>query len=135
MARLSQKQNPPTPNLDLSARGKTRVLFVCGRNQWRSPTAQRIYRNDERIEVRSAGVASSAKRRLSEKDLAWADRVLVMEQKHAAAIRQRFRNLVDLPAIAVLDIPDDFRFMDAELIRLLRERVEDEIGDLIAPGE
>ena len=34
---------------------KPHVLFVCGRNQWRSPTAARIYANDQRIEVRSAG--------------------------------------------------------------------------------
>lgn len=119
----------------MSDQGKPRILFVCGRNQWRSPTAEKIYRDDHRIEVRSAGIASSAKRRVSEKDLDWADCVLVMEREHAAVIRQRFRDLGDLPAIAVLDIPDDFRFMDAELVRLLRERVEDEIEDLIQQVE
>src|SRR5512139_3631699 len=34
------------------------ILFVCGRNKWRSPTAERLYRNDNRIEVRSAGVST-----------------------------------------------------------------------------
>lgn len=118
----------------MKSRGKPRILFVCGRHQWRSPTAEKIYRDDDRIEVRSVGVASAAKRRLSEKDLTWADRVLVMEQKHASMIRQRFRILKDLPSIVSLDIPDEFLFMDAELVRLLQERVEDEIDELIQPG-
>jgi predicted protein tyrosine phosphatase len=113
----------------LSGRGKPRVLFVCSRNQWRSPTAERIYRNDPRIEVRSAGVASSAKRRLSEKDLTWADLVLVMERKHAAFIRQQYQNHPDLPALVSLDIPDEYRFMDSELVQLLRDKIESEIQD------
>jgi len=29
------------------------VLFVCSKNQWRSPTAEAIYRRDERVSVRS----------------------------------------------------------------------------------
>lgn len=111
----------------MNGQGKPRFLFVCGRNQWRSPTAERIYRNDPRVEVRSAGVASSAKRRVSEKDLAWADLVLVMERKHAASIRKNFQNLPNLPPIYSLEIPDEYRFMDDELVRLLRERVEDKL--------
>jgi predicted protein tyrosine phosphatase len=37
------------------------VLFICSCNQWRSPTAERVWRNDPRLSVRSAGTASYAK--------------------------------------------------------------------------
>jgi len=103
---------------------RVRVLFVCGKNQWRSPTAEEIYRRDPRLEVRSAGVSPSASRRVSEKDLDWADLVLTMERKHRSRIEEQFRHRDDLPPIRVLDIPDDFQRMDPELVDLIRERVE-----------
>jgi len=56
-----------------------RVLFVCSRNQWRSPTAEAIYRNHPLVEALSAGVSSSARRRVSAKLLQLADLILVME--------------------------------------------------------
>ena len=83
------------------------LLFVCSRNKWRSPTAEAIYRHDSRVNVRSAGTSSSARRRISEKDLDWADLILVMENKHKKAIANQYRYL-DLPLIIVLDIPDDY---------------------------
>ena len=58
---------------------RLKVLFVCAMNKQRSVTAERLYRNDPRLEVRSAGVNAKAARRLSEADLNWADLVYVME--------------------------------------------------------
>jgi protein-tyrosine-phosphatase len=37
-----------------------KVLFVCSRNQWRSPTAERVFATRPGLEVRSAGVDKSA---------------------------------------------------------------------------
>ncbi len=113
---------------------RLRVLFVCGRNQWRSPTAERIHRDDPRVEVRSAGVSAGAKRRVSAKDLAWADLALVMERGHRSRIREQFRKEPDFPPIESLDIPDEFEFMDPELIRLLREGVEEWLAGWIEEG-
>ncbi len=62
------------------------LLFVCSQNKWRSPTAEANYRNDSRVNVRSAGTSSSARKRISEKDLDWADLILVMENRHKKAI-------------------------------------------------
>ena len=103
---------------------KPRILFVCGRNQWRSPTAEEIYRRDPRLDVRSAGVSPSSRQRINEKTLHWASLVLVMERKHAARIREQFSYMDELPPIESLQIPDEFVFMDPELIRLIREAVE-----------
>lgn len=66
---------------------KPHVLFVCGRNQWRSPTAARVYAGDQRMDVRSAGLGSQSRRQVTDRDVVWADLILVMEQKH----RRRFR--------------------------------------------
>lgn len=101
-----------------------RILFVCGRNQWRSPTAERIYRNDPRVSVRSAGVGGAARRVISEGDLDWADLVLVMERGHARRIREQFSHREAFPPMECLDIPDDYGFMDAELIELIRAGTE-----------
>ncbi|MGB0414695.1 MAG: hypothetical protein ACPGJU_09650 [Coraliomargarita sp.] len=60
---------------------------------------------------------------MSAKDLDWADLVLVMERKYASALRDRFRNQA-LPEIDSLEIPDEYSFMDSELIELLESGVE-----------
>lgn len=99
------------------------VLFVCSRNQWRSPTAEQVFRRGYAIDVRSAGTASSAKRLISAQDLIWADLVCVMEHKHKQRIVAAFPRLVQFKKIEVLDIPDDYQYMDSELIELLKTSV------------
>ena len=99
------------------------VLFVCSKNRWRSPTAERLWRDDQRLSVRSRGTSSRAARSLRRADLDWADLVLVMEKRHRSRIWQRFgRDCHD--SVRILDIPDDFELMDPALVRLLRDRVE-----------
>jgi predicted protein tyrosine phosphatase len=104
------------------------VLFICGRNLRRSPTAERLYRKDPRLSVRSAGVSDSSPRRVRETDLLWADLVLVMERKYAARIRSAFSHMTELPPIESLEIPDEFDLMSEELVELLRVAVEDRIA-------
>lgn len=102
----------------------TKVLFLCSRNHWRSPTAEALYQNDPRVEVQSAGISASSQRRVSERLLRWADLVLVMEHAHKSRLREHFSDLTHELRIEVLDIPDDYEFMDPELIELIRQRVE-----------
>lgn len=101
-----------------------RLLFLCSRNQWRSPTAEKVYQNDPRVEARSAGISTSARCRVSEALLRWADRVMVMEYAHKQRLRELFPKLMDELRVDVLDIPDDYAFMHPELVALIRERVE-----------
>jgi len=110
---------------------RLKILFVCAMNKQRSATAERIYRNDPRVEVRSAGVRADANRRVSEADLRWADVVFAMEQAHKRWIRNRFEGL-ELPRIDVLEIPDEFEFMDPELQEALRMMLDPEIDRLIS---
>lgn len=52
--------------------------------------------------------------------LGWADMIFCMEKKHASAVRERFpAELGDKPLI-VLRIPDDYQFMDPDLVALLQ---------------
>lgn len=108
-----------------------RVLFVCSRNRWRSPTAERIFARMPELAVRSAGTSSSARRTVSPQDLQWADVVLVMESKHRARLVERFGR--DLPPIVVLEVPDDYRFMDPELVAFLEARVPDVLASFWVP--
>lgn len=108
---------------------KMRVLFLCSRNHWRSPTAEAVYRDDPRVEVSSAGVSSAARRRVTEKLLLWADLILVMEHWQKKRLRDEFNEIYPDLNVAVLDIPDDYEFMDPALIELIRERVEPLIRD------
>jgi len=107
---------------------KIKLLFVCSRNQWRSPTAEKVYQKDPRVDVRSRGTARGAVRSLTASDLNWADLVLVMEQKHQRFIVSHFGQIVQYKPVHVLDIPDDYQFMDDELVDAIRSAVEPLIG-------
>ena len=104
-----------------------KILFVCGRNQRRSPTAERIFKDDPRMLVRSAGVSESSKRKIKQNDLDWADLILVMEPKYAARIRFQLPS-ESIPPMRSLDIPDDYEYMDDEPIELLKTAVEHELS-------
>ena len=109
---------------------RLRVLFVCSLNQWRSPTAEVLYRNDPRLDVRSAGLRTNATRHLSDADVAWAQVIFVMDDEQKVWIQKRFRS-VTLPRIHVLDIPDSLVYMDPELQRLLRLAIDPELAALL----
>lgn len=99
------------------------ILFVCSRNKWRSKTGEQIYKNDNRINVRSAGTEPSAKRKLSEKDIIWADIIFVMERKHKQRIDQKFDGASRGKEILIMEIEDNYFFMDQELIDEIRSFV------------
>lgn len=96
-------------------------LFICSRNQWRSPTAERIFAVGYGIATRSAGTSKHAKHTISLKDIAWADMIFVMEQKHKQNIKEKFPQQLQRKKVIVLDIPDEYPYMDEALIELLKE--------------
>lgn len=100
------------------------ILFICSRNQWRSPTAEKIYSRDDRVNVRSAGTSPKAKKTVNTKDIEWADIIMVMEYKHKDRLKASFTRPFQYKKIVVLDIPDEYQYMDEELVGLLRESVE-----------
>lgn len=104
------------------------VLFVCSRNQWRSPTAERVFRSHAGICVRSAGTSPNARKHVSVEDVRWADLIFVMEEKHKSRLVAEFTQLTVRKRIYVLDIPDDYKYMDPELVELLQQAVTPLLG-------
>jgi predicted protein tyrosine phosphatase len=108
---------------------RERILFVCTANVDRSRTAEDLYREDDRYEVRSAGVAPFATVVVTRDLLLWADRVFVMnerEDQHRTLIRIRFPD-VDRPLVD-LDVQDRWHRGDPELVARLTRRLRPHLG-------
>lgn len=99
------------------------ILFVCSRNKWRSATAETIYQNHSIHQVRSAGTAPSARIKINAKLVNWADLIFVMEKKHKQRINENFAEELQDKTIVILDIPDDYQYMDEELINEIELKV------------
>ncbi len=99
------------------------VLFVCSQNRLRSPTAEQVFADWPGIEVASAGLNEGADSPVTPELLAWADVIFVMEKSHRTRLQSKFRSQLKRQRIVCLNIPDDYRFMDAKLVRLLKESV------------
>ena len=95
------------------------LLFLCSFNKWRSPTAEQLWRNSPEHNVRSAGLSSKARRTVTAKDICWADIIFVMEQKHKNRLCAYFDQFVRFKNVYVLDIPDEYHYMEPELIEIL----------------
>lgn len=110
---------------------REKLLFLCSRNRWRSPTAEGLFRGHPRYDVRSAGTANGARIKVTACHLGWADRVFCMERKHADAIWERFpEECAGLPII-VLRVPDEYPAKDdPALIGHLREALAPHVPDL-----
>jgi len=76
------------------------------------------------MSVRSCGLSDSSPRKLRVADIEWASVIFVMENKHRSRILSSMSTALGQTPLHVLDIPDDYQFMDPELIDLLQERVE-----------
>ncbi|MGH1541181.1 MAG: low molecular weight protein tyrosine phosphatase family protein [Arenicella sp.] len=99
------------------------LLFICSRNQWRSPTAEKIYKQ-RGYSARSAGTSPNANRTVTMNDIRWSDQVFVMEKKHKNRLIAQFTRLLEHKTIHILDIPDDYKFMDPELIEVLEDTID-----------
>lgn len=106
---------------------KTKLLFLCSRNQWRSPTAEALFRDHPRYATRSAGTENGARIKVTACHLGWADLIFCMEKKHADRLRQNFPEELAGKTLVVLRIPDDFTFMDPALLDLLRTELSQHI--------
>lgn len=107
----------------LFLRLKTKLLFICSANQWRSPTAEALFRDDPYYEARSAGTENGARVKVTAGHLGWADLIFCMEAKHAERLRERFPDEIADKRLITLRIPDEYRFMDPALIELLRSEL------------
>jgi len=106
----------------------TNVLFICSGNQWRSPTGEQVWRNHPELAVRSAGTSPKAKRTINAKDIQWADVIFVMEEKHKSRLKAQFTRLLNYKDVQVLDIPDEYQYMDNDLVEIMKQTVGSYLG-------
>ncbi len=99
------------------------VLFVCSQNRLRSPTAEQVFSCREDLEVESAGTNHDAENPLTAELVRWADIIFVMEKAHRGKLQRRFRPALAGKRVICLDIPDNYAFMQPELVQLLEARV------------
>jgi predicted protein tyrosine phosphatase len=59
--------------------------------------------------------------------LGWADTIFCMEKKHVERLRDKFPEAIQQKAVICLNIPDDYEFMDPELVELLKGAVSEHV--------
>jgi predicted protein tyrosine phosphatase len=96
-----------------------KVLFICNQNENRSKTAEELFK--DKFQTRSAGLYNENP--LKEKDLDWADIVLVMEEDQRTEISKRFPKLYLKKKILSLDIPDLYYYNQESLKNILNEKI------------
>jgi predicted protein tyrosine phosphatase len=109
-----------------------KVLFVCSQNRLRSPTADKVFSADPRLEVRSAGVDRDAIVPITRELLEWADVIFVMEKRHRNAIHRSFKDIYQRKRIICLYIPDVYDYMDPELVQLLEHSVASQLEPFLS---
>jgi predicted protein tyrosine phosphatase len=100
-----------------------RVLFVCSQNRLRSPTAEQVFSKWPGIEAASAGLDEDASVPLTPELLQWADTIFVMEKSHRNKLSRKFKQHLKSQRVICLNIPDEYGFMDPQLVQLLKAAV------------
>lgn len=113
---------------DRAEQHPTKLLFVCSRNRIRSLTAEHIFSGIPGIQVRSAGTQPNARVVVAEGHIGWADIVFCMEKSHLSRLRRKFPEALNGKRTVTLLIPDDYTFMQPELIEELQARVSEYIS-------
>src|SRR3989338_1914921 len=110
--------------VNLQVTGLMKIRFIC--NQNRSKTAEELFR--DRFETKSAGLYNE--RPVTEKQLQWADAVVVMEKKQLHELSKRFPRMYMRKRILSLDIPDAYHYNQPELIELLEGKITENLTTL-----
>ena len=101
---------------------KKRILFLCSQNTLRSPTAEAVFAGHPTVDVDSTGLNNDAEVPLSEEQVEWAELILVMESTHRNRLNRKFGKSLAGKRVVVLNIPDDYDYMDPVLVDLLKKR-------------
>lgn len=110
-----------------------KVLFVCSAGLLRSATAAHIFSAPPyNFNTRTAGVSLEyALNPVNEALMEWADHIFLMDQEHYDTLcdsfgEETFGYYKD--KMIVLNVPDNFRYRDERLVRILKEKVEATLG-------
>lgn len=106
-----------------------RVLCVCSAGLLRSPTAALVLSQEPyNFNTRAAGLDEAfALIPVDRVLIEWADEIVTMTSDQAEEIRNR---LEEEKPIVVLNIDDNYRYRDPELIKLIRESYDNHTKEL-----
>jgi len=105
-----------------------KILFVCSRNRLRSLTAERHFDGMDGHEARSVGTEPGARIRVTAGHLGWADLVVAMEKRHVSRLRDKFGDVLSGKKLVCLHVPDEYEYMDRELIMRLEAGMAPYLG-------
>jgi len=118
--------------MDSSAGHPIRVLFLCHYNRKRSATAERVFAKDPSLDVRSAGTSGEAMVQVNARMLEWADIVFIMDDDQRRDLARMFPDVPAASRAVILNIKDDYHFLDPALVEMLRDRVTPHLDRLKA---
>ena len=101
-----------------------KLLFVCSQNKLRSLTAERLFDGFSLYQVRSVGTQPGARIVVTEGHLGWADLIFCMEKSHLNRLRRKFPEAMQGKHVICLHIPDEYDFMQPELVDELQAKLE-----------
>ena len=96
-----------------------KILFICNQNKNRSKTAAALFK--EEFETKSAGLYNP--KPVDEKELAWADIIVVMEDAQRTELAKRFPKSYLQKRILSFDIPDVYKYMQPELVKVIKAKI------------
>lgn len=105
------------------------LLFVCTENHCRSPSAEYLFKDIPGLLCRSAGISKNATVPINYALMSWADLIICFEDQHEQALRESMGVLVP---IVNVNIPDEYGYLDAELMQLLRIQIPPHVQKLIS---
>lgn len=105
------------------------LLFVCEKNSVRSRTAEALYDGHGSIEAKSSGILSNSAVAITAQLVQWADILFVMEYDMKECIRENHPNAIGHREIVNLEIYDFYYFMQPELVKLIRKKVDPIVED------
>ena len=94
-----------------------KLLFVCTHNISRSRTGEDLFKLKH--ETKSAGTHEYATTPITQQAIDWADKIIVMENKHVVHIMNKFKVK---KTIINLDIPDIYVYMEDELVEIMKNK-------------
>jgi predicted protein tyrosine phosphatase len=104
-----------------------KVLFICNQNENRSKTAEELF--SSQFETKSAGLYNEEP--VNEKQLDWADTIIVMEESQRKELSKRFPKQYLKKQILCLSVPDVYFYNQPELIEVLKEKMSKLVEPLI----
>ena len=104
-----------------------KVLTVCSAGCLRSPTAANVLHAEHGYNTRSAGCELEyAIVPVTGRLLMWADEIVTMENWQAHQIEAWLQEMYIQRNVVCLNIPDNYSFMQPELVDLIKQRYNED---------